>query len=198
MIWRVAHVDAGRRSKRAKLWRRARSLMATGLRGKKRFSLLVLLLLICLLMMNWLHALSTASTCSVTRSQLYPVLLSMLGDPASVALNPKPPLRTPRAPRVPPSPTANSKTSGAGAGDQLRLQQYEVSRSTPVQDARIPSEGNLRSTKVLRKVGGATKVPPASPRRGWRHFRPRLTSYAYVHDGYYRALRRQLYVTTCI
>ena len=40
MIWRVAHVDAGRRSKRAKLWRRARSLMATGLRGKKRFSLL--------------------------------------------------------------------------------------------------------------------------------------------------------------
>lgn len=86
MIWRVAHVDAGRRSKRAKLWRRARSLMATGLRGKKRFSLLVLLLLICLLMMNWLHALSTASTCSVTRSQLYPVLLSMLGDPASVRI----------------------------------------------------------------------------------------------------------------
>ena len=74
-----------------------------------------------------------------------------------------PPLRTPRAPRVPPSPTANSKTSGAGAGDQLRLQQYKVSRSTPVQDARIPSEGNLRSTKVLRKVGGAAKVPPASP-----------------------------------
>jgi len=86
MIWRVVHVDAGRRSKRAKLWRRARSLMATGLRGKKRFSLLVLLLLICLLMMNWLHALSTASTCSVTRSQLYPVLLSMLGDPASVRI----------------------------------------------------------------------------------------------------------------
>ena len=74
-----------------------------------------------------------------------------------------PPLRTPRAPRVPPSPTSNSKTSGAGADDQLRLQQYEVSRSTPVQDARIPSEGNLRSTKVLRKVGGAAKVPPASP-----------------------------------
>ena len=77
-----------------------------------------------------------------------------------------PPLRTPRAPRVPPSPTSNPKTSGAGAGDQLCLQQYEVSRSTPVQDARIPSEGNLRSTKVLRKVGGAAKVPPASPEEG--------------------------------
>ena len=72
-----------------------------------------------------------------------------------------PPLRTPRAPRVPPSPTSNSKTSGAGAGDQLRLQLYEVSRSTPVQDARIPSEGNLRSTKVLRKGGGGAEVPPA-------------------------------------
>ena len=77
-----------------------------------------------------------------------------------------PPLRTPRAPRVPPSPTANSKTSGAGAGDQLRLQQYEVSRSTPVQDARIPSEGNLRSTKVLRKVGSGAQVPPASSQEG--------------------------------
>ena len=77
-----------------------------------------------------------------------------------------PPLRTPRAPRVPPSPTSNSKTSGAGADDQLRLQQYEVSRSTPVQDARIPSEGNLRSTKVLRKVGDAAKVPPTSPKEG--------------------------------
>ena len=77
-----------------------------------------------------------------------------------------PPLRTPRAPRVPPSPTANSKTSGAGAGDQLRLQQYKVSRSTPIQDARIPSEGNLRSTKVLRIVGGGAKVPPASPQEG--------------------------------
>ena len=109
-----------------------------------------------------------------------------------------PALRTPRAPRVPPSPTSNSKTSGAGAGDQLRLQQYEVSRSTPVQDAKIPSEGNLRSTKVLRKVGGAAEVPPVSRRRGWRHFRLRLTSYAYVQDGYYRALRRLLYVTTCI
>ena len=74
-----------------------------------------------------------------------------------------PPLRTPRAPRVPPSPTSNSQTSGAGAGDQLRLQQYEVTRSTPVQDARIPSEGNLRSTKVLREVGGGAEVPPASP-----------------------------------
>ena len=109
-----------------------------------------------------------------------------------------PPLRTPRAPRVPPSPTSNSKTSGAGAGDQLRLQQHEVSRSTPVQDAKIPSEGNLRSTKVLRKVGGAAEVLPVSRRRGWRHFRLRLTSYAYVQDGYYRALRRLLYVTTCI
>ena len=77
-----------------------------------------------------------------------------------------PPLRTPRAPRVPPSPTSNSKTSGAGADDQLRLQQYEVSRSTPVQDARIPSEGNLRSTKVLQKVGDAAKVPPTSPKEG--------------------------------
>ena len=74
--------------------------------------------------------------------------------------------RTPRAPRVPPSPTSNSKTSGAGAGDQLRLKRYEVSRSTPVQDARIPSEGNLRSTKVLRKVGDAAKVPPTSPKGG--------------------------------
>jgi hypothetical protein len=77
-----------------------------------------------------------------------------------------PPLRTPRAPRVPPSPTSNPKTSGAGAGDQLRLQQYRVSRSTPIQDARIPSEGNLRSTKVLRIVGGGAKVPPASPQEG--------------------------------
>jgi hypothetical protein len=67
---------------------------------------------------------------------------------------------------VPPSPTSNSKTSGAGAGDQLRLQQYKVSRSTPVQDAKIPSEGNLRSTKVLRKVGGGAEVPPASPWEG--------------------------------
>ena len=71
-------------------------------------------------------------------------------------------LSIPRAPRVPPSPTSNSKTSGAGAGDQLRLKRYEISRSTPVQDARIPSEGNLRSTKVLRKVGGVAEVPPAS------------------------------------
>ena len=77
-----------------------------------------------------------------------------------------PPLRTPRAPRVPPSPTSNSKTSGAGAGNQLRLKQYKVSRSTPVQDAKIPSEGNLRSTKVLRKVGGAAEAPPASPQEG--------------------------------
>jgi len=67
---------------------------------------------------------------------------------------------------VPPSSTSNSKTNGAGAGDQLRLQQHEVSRSTPVQDAKIPSEGNLRSTKVLRKVGGAAEVPPASPKEG--------------------------------
>ena len=109
-----------------------------------------------------------------------------------------PPLRTPRAPRVPPSTTSNSKTSGAGAGDQLRLKQYKVSRSTPVQDAKIPSEGNLRSTKVLRKVGGGAEVPPTRCGRGWRHFRLRLTSYAYVQDGYYRALRRPLYVTTCI
>ena len=99
---------------------------------------------------------------------------------------------------MPPSPTSNSKTNGAGAGDRLRLQQHEVSRSTSVQDAKIPFEGNLRSTKVLRKVGGAAEVPPVSRRRGWRHFRLRLTSYAYVQDGYYRALRRLLYVTTCI
>ena len=71
---------------------------------------------------------------------------------------------------MPPSTTSNSKTSGAGAGDQLRLQQYEVSRSTPVQDARIPSEGNLRSTKVLRKVGGAAEVPLASPQEGLATF----------------------------
>jgi hypothetical protein len=35
-------------------------------------------------------------------------------------------------------------------------------------------------------------------RRRWRHFRLRLTSYAYVHEGHHRALRRALYVTTCI
>ena len=67
---------------------------------------------------------------------------------------------------MPPSPTSNSKTNGAGAGDQLRLKQYKVSRSTPVQDAKIPSEGNLRSTKVLQKIGGGAEVPPASREEG--------------------------------
>ena len=47
-----------------------------------------------------------------------------------------PPLRTPRAPRVPPSPTSNSKTSGAGAGNQLRLRQHAPPEPRRSQDAR--------------------------------------------------------------
>ena len=59
-------------------------------------------------------------------------------------------------------------------------------------------KATCEAQRFCEKSAAPPKCRPRRRRRGWRHFRPRLTSYAYVHDGYYRALRRPLYVTTCI
>ena len=54
-------------------------------------------------------------------------------------------------------------------------------------------KATCEAQRFCEKSAAPPKCRPRRRRRGWRHFRPRLTSYAYVHDGYYRALRRQLY-----
>ena len=59
-------------------------------------------------------------------------------------------------------------------------------------------KATCEAQRFCEKSAAPPRCRPRRRRRGWRHFRLRLTSYAYVQDGYYRALRRLLYVTTCI
>ena len=79
-----------------------------------------------------------------------------------------------------------------------------ASNSIKYREARLyrTQRYHLKATCEAQRFCEKSAAPPKRRlrrrRRGWRHFRLRLTSYAYVHDGYYRALRRPLYVTTCI
>jgi len=59
-------------------------------------------------------------------------------------------------------------------------------------------KATCEAQRFCEKSAAPPKCRPRRRRRGWRRFCLRLTSYAYVNDGYYRALRRPLYVTTCI
>ena len=59
-------------------------------------------------------------------------------------------------------------------------------------------KATCEAQRFCEKSAAPPKCRPRRSWRGWRRFRLRLTSYAYVNDGYYRALRRPLYVTTCI
>ena len=74
-----------------------------------------------------------------------------------------------------------------------------ASNSMKYREARLyRTQGyHLKATCEAQRFCEKSAAPPKCRlrrrRRGWRHFRPRLTSYAYVHDGYYRALRRPLY-----
>ena len=79
-----------------------------------------------------------------------------------------------------------------------------ASNSMKYREARLyrTQRYHLKATCEAQRFCEKSAAPPKCRmrrrRRGWRHFRLRLTSCAYVQDGYYRALRRLLYVTTCI
>ncbi len=79
-----------------------------------------------------------------------------------------------------------------------------ASNSTKYREARLYRtqgyylKATCEAQRFCEKSAAGPECRPHRRKRGWRRFRLRLTSYAYVNDGHYRALRRPLYVTTCI